>query len=183
MSEKYKFFDPAGMYFTTTTVVGWVDLFTRPQLKNVMLSSLKYCQLNKGLIIHSWCLMPSHLHSIVSTRGESLSNIFRDFKKFTAREIIGQLGSLRESRRGWIADLFSEVGDSYKRVDKYKIWQDGNHPIYLFDQRIALQKLNYIHNNPVVDGTVSEPEHYLYSSARDYAGMKGLLDVEMIEGW
>jgi len=42
------------------------------------------------------------------------------------------------------------------------------------------QKLDYLHYNPVVAGWVDEPEHYLYSSARDYAGDKGLIDIELL---
>jgi putative transposase len=61
MSEKYKFDDQSGMYFITPTVVGWVDLFTRVELKHIVVESLRYCQANKGLLIHAWCLMPSHL--------------------------------------------------------------------------------------------------------------------------
>ncbi|MGZ3871930.1 MAG: hypothetical protein ACXVJD_03375 [Mucilaginibacter sp.] len=42
------------------------------------------------------------------------------------------------------------------------------------------QKLDYLHNNPVAAGWIDEPEHYLYSSARDYAGGKGLIDVLLL---
>jgi REP element-mobilizing transposase RayT len=80
MSEKYKFYDPAGVYFATMSIVGWVDLFTRPELKHVIIDSLRYCQKEKGLVIHAWCLMPSHLHLIISSENK-LSDILRDFKK------------------------------------------------------------------------------------------------------
>jgi hypothetical protein len=77
MSEKYKFLDPSGMYFVTSTIVGWADVFTRPDMKHTIVESLRYCQQNKGLLIHGWCLMPSHLHMIISTVGESLSDSLR----------------------------------------------------------------------------------------------------------
>ena len=99
MSEKYKFDDPAGMYFVTPTIVGWVDLFTRPELKHIVIDSLKYCQAHKGLLIHAWCLMPSHLHMIVGTVGDPLSGILRDFKKFTASAILNEIKTGPESRR------------------------------------------------------------------------------------
>jgi REP element-mobilizing transposase RayT len=91
MSDKYKFDDPDGMYFMTTTVVGWVDLLTRPELKHIIINSLRFCQQNKGLIIHAWCLMPSHLHMIASTIDKPLGSIMRDFKKFTSRAIIKEI--------------------------------------------------------------------------------------------
>ena len=55
-SEKYKFGDPEGMYFVTSTVVGWVDVFTRPELKHIVIDSLRYCQ--KGKWFGDPCLVP-----------------------------------------------------------------------------------------------------------------------------
>jgi putative transposase len=132
MSEKYKFRDTEGLYFVTMATVGWVDLFTRWELKHVIVDSLRHCQKAKGLIIHAWCLMPSHLHMIVSTQQDPLPNIMRDFKKFTFKELIKTIERINESRKGWILGLFSEVADHLKRVSGYKVWQDGNHPEILF---------------------------------------------------
>ena len=126
--------------------------------------------------------MPSHLHIIVSTSGDSLSVIMRDFKKFTAKEIVATLKRVNESRRGWILDLFSDVGNHLRRISRYKIWQDGNHPELLDNAKIMHQKLDYLHNNPVADEIVDEPEEYRYSSARDYCTKKkGYLQVTFIE--
>lgn len=178
MSEKYKFNDKAGIYFVTTTAVGWVDLFTRPELKHVILDSLRYCQKSKGLVIHGWCLMPSHLHMIVSSKQEDLSAIMRDFKKFTSKQLIATIKQIHESRRSWMLELFSEVADHLKRVRNYKVWQDGNHPILLYSRQIAWQKLNYIHNNPVIDEIVDAPEAYLYSSReRLQLELKGTIGI------
>jgi putative transposase len=182
MSEKYKFIDEQGMYFVTMATVGWVDLFTRWELKHVIIDSLRHCQKEKGLVIHAWCLMPSHLHMIVSTKGEKLSNIMRDFKKFTSKELINVMERINESRKEWILELFSEVADHLKRVSHYKLWQDGNHPEILTTAKFIEQKLDYIHENPVADEIVDEPEEYRYSSARDYySKKKGYLEVDIIE--
>lgn len=159
----------SAMYFVTSTVVGWVDVFTRQQLCQILFESIRYNQREKGLRVHGWCLMPSHLHAIVSSTGQPLSSIFRDFKKYTAKEIVSAINSPFESRRGWMLDLFSEVADGIKRCTYYKFWQDGNYPIELYDYDIIQQKLNYIHKNPVAAGIVSEPEHYVNSSAWDYS--------------
>lgn len=181
MSEKYKFVDESGMYFVTMTTVGWVDLFTRFELKHVIVDSLRYCQKEKGLVIHAWCLMPSHLHMIVSTKQEKLSDIMHDFKKFTSKELINTINRINESRRGWMLELFGEVADHLKRVSKYKVWQDGNHPELLYSAKFIRQKLDYIHNNPVADEIVDEPEEYRYSSARNYhSDRKGYIELEFI---
>src|SRR5688572_1501061 len=181
MSEKYKFNDPDGIYFATMTTVGWVDVFTRPEHKMIVIDSLRYCQQNKGLVIHVWCLMTNHLHMIVSSSGkDKLSDILRDFKKFTSKAIVKAISLSSESRRGWMLDIFREVADGLMRVQNYKVWQDGNHPVILFSRKFIDQKLRYIHYNPVVEDIVENPEDYLYSSARDYyTDRKGLLELEM----
>src|SRR5688572_3018336 len=161
MSEKYKFDDPDGMYFVTQTVVGWVDLFTRLELKHIVIDSLKYCQRHKGLIIHAWCLMPSHLHMINSTVDKPLSSIMRDFKKFTASALIKEINSPYESRRDWILELFGTVAERLERVRNYKVWQDGTHPELLYANKFINQKLDYLHYNPVVDEIVENPQDYL----------------------
>ncbi|MEZ5145791.1 MAG: hypothetical protein R2759_01585 [Bacteroidales bacterium] len=76
--------------------------------------------------------------------------------------------------------IFEFEGSRSSFNTKYKFWQNGNHPIELTDNKIMDQKLGYIHNNPVKAGFVIEPEYYPYSSARDYAGMKGYLDVDLL---
>ncbi len=161
-------------YFLTLTVVDWVDIFTRPIYKHIIVESLEYSQKNKGLIIFSWCLMSNHLHLIAGTKeGFHLSNFLRDFKKFTSQTIIKEIKrNAVESRKDWMLKKF-EVNKN----NNYKFWQDGNEAkeletIYFFEQ-----KLNYIHNNPVKAEIVQYPEDYLYSSARDYAGEKGFLDI------
>lgn len=126
MSEKYKIRDKDRAYFTTSTIIGWVDVFTRPNHKMIIVDSLKYCIKNKGLVIYAWCLMPSHLHMICQAEKEqSLSDILRDFKTFTSKQIINQIAEESESRRDWILEYFSKACTHLKRNQKYKVWQDG----------------------------------------------------------
>ena len=61
------------------------------------------------------------------------------------------------------------------------MWQDGYHAELLFSQKFIFQKLNYTHNNPVKERIVDKPEDYVYSSARNYAGLKGELDVVILD--
>jgi REP element-mobilizing transposase RayT len=92
MSDKYKISDPDRPYFITMTVTGWIDIFTRKSYKILIVESLRYCQKEKGLEIFGWCLMSNHLHLIVRSNGEnSLSDIIRDFKKYTSKKIVSMI--------------------------------------------------------------------------------------------
>ena len=117
------------LYFVTSTVVDWIDVFTRPIYKHIILDSLKYCQINKGLNIYAWVLMPNHLHMIVSANDEdSVSDIMRDFKKFTSKKILEAIeNNVQESRREWLLDRFRFAGMNNNRITNYHFWQDGNH--------------------------------------------------------
>jgi len=167
------------IYFTTTTVVDWVDIFTRPRYKHVIIESLRHCQQHKGLEIYAWVLMSNHLHLIVSARGtDKLSDILRDFKKYTSKEILRTLETdIQESRKEWMLNRFEYAASNNKKIKKYHFWQDGNdmQPVYTYDY--LMQKLDYIHQNPVVGEIVDKAENYRYSSATDYADGKGLLDI------
>jgi putative transposase len=165
-------------YFLTATVVNWIDVFTRRELAYVIVDSLNYCQQEKGLILYAWCLMPSHLHLIAAAdEGLLLSDIMRDFKQFTSKKIIKTINEIPESRKDWLLDKFEFAGRHNPKIKNYKFWQDGLHPIELYSASFMEQKLNYIHNNPVESGFVFEPWHYAYSSAINYSGQKGLLEV------
>jgi putative transposase len=140
--SRYKITDQHGLNFVTLTVVNWVDVFIRKSYKDIIIDSLKHCQKEKGLRVYAYVFMSSHIHMIVeATKPEiTLSDILRDFKKFTAKKI------LNEIEHGGIA-----------------------------------QKIGYIHLNPVKEGWVADAEHYLYSSASNYADNQGLLDVSVID--
>lgn len=169
------------VHFVTLTVIDWIDVFTRENHKMVIVDSLRYCQENKGLELYAWCLMPSHLHMIVAAEEDGkLSDILRDFKKFTSKEIVRLIKEEPESRKEWLLDKFEYAGRYNPKITNYKFWQDGNHPVVLYSPQFTQQKINYIHNNPVKERVVAEPHEYLFSSARNYAGMDGLLDVEVI---
>ncbi len=165
------------LHFLTMTVVDWMDIFTRPIYAETIIESLAYCQREKGLVIHAYVIMPNHIHMIVSAEGNLLVNILRDFKQFTSRRIIQQVKTVRESRRSWLLAGFEKAAQAGNRVQYSQFWRPGNHPIVCYSERFTRQKLNYIHKNPVKARLVHHPEDYVWSSAGDYAGRRGPIDV------
>ncbi|MEM9685897.1 MAG: transposase [Bacteroidota bacterium] len=182
MSTKYKATLPDTAYFITITTVGWIDVFTRLRQKYVITDSLKYCQKAKGLEIYAWCIMPSHVHLLCKAEeGFVLSDIMRDFKKFTSKKIIATIKAYPESRREWILEAFGKACEHLKRDQQYKVWQDGYHAEIAYSNWFIKQKINYIHHNPVADKIVAAPEDYVFSSARNYADMDSELDVVVLQ--
>ena len=182
MSTKYKIRNQEALHFISFATVEWIDVFTRPIYKEVIVESLKYCQQNKGMILYAWFLMTNHVHMILSSDGSNKQeDIIRDFKKFTSKRCLELIESNSiESRKNWMLWIFKSAGSINSNNTTYQFWRQDNHPIELDSNKLMDQKLEYIHNNPVEEGIVDVPEEYLYSSARNYAGRLGLIEVELI---
>ena len=178
--DGYKIRDQYAVHFITFAVVEWVDVFTRKAYADLVLESLRYCIVNKGLKVHAWCIMSNHVHLIVSATNGNLSDILRDFKKFTSKSTIDAIENCKEeSRKNWMLWIFKKAGEKNSRNSSYQFWRQDNHAIYLDTVPFTLDKLNYLHNNPVKAGIVEKAEDYLLSSARDYHfGGGGLLPIE-----
>jgi REP element-mobilizing transposase RayT len=170
-------------YFVSYATVGWIDLFTRNEYKDIVLNSLEYCCQTKGLEVYAWCVMTNHVHLIIGTKGNKLQDIMRDHKRHTSETLRAEiLRHPSESRREWMMKIFTEAGKANSNNRGFQLWQQDNHPIELNTATVLYQKLDYLHNNPVKAGYVDFAQDWRYSSARDYAGIKGLLNsITLIE--
>ena len=109
-----------------------------------------------------------------------LSAILRDMKKHTGKQILKTIQESNESRKEWLLSVMLEAGKKNSKKQTYQLWRNDNHPIELYNPETTIQKLNYIHNNPVEAGIAERPEEYIYSSAKNYAGELGILKVKLI---
>ena len=180
MSSKYKVGEDAIPHFVTFSVVGWIDVFSREQYKELFVESLKYCQEKKGLVLHAWVVMTNHAHLIISSNTNKIENIVRDLKKYTSKQIIKAIQeNPSESRKEWMLNIFSHAGKSNNNNKDFQFWKQDYHPIELNTAEKLTQRLDYLHENPVRSGLVWEPWHYKYSSAIDYYTTEpGLLKIE-----
>ncbi len=178
----YKIRNPESIHFITFAVVEWIDVFTRKEYRDIILDSLQFCQKEKGLLIHGWCIMSNHIHLVISAKNDDTSDILRDFKKFTSKQIIKAISENKhESRKEWMLRIFEEQGKKNIRNSMYQFWRQDNQPKELFSTGFTWQKMNYMHNNPVEAGIVEKAEDYFYSCARDYFRKgKGLLEIHPI---
>ena len=180
MSRKYKFHKPDGIYFVSFATVNWIDVFTRPIYKDIVVESLNYCIENKGLVVYAWVIMSNHVHLVIETKQNPLEDILRDLKKYTAKKIVNEIeNNPEESRKGWMLWMFQRAGQRNSNNESIQFWQQHNQPIELSITTYAVESaIDYIHENPVKAGFVNKPEEYPYSSAIDFAGGKGLVKIE-----
>lgn len=174
MSELRKTYE-GGLFYLTLSVVGWLDVFTRPIYTEELIKSIKFCQHNKGLEIYCYVVMTNHIHLIASRAKGEMSDVLRDFKSYTAKQLLSMvLENPQESRKDWMRMVFEYHGRVIKQNEKYGFWQKTNHPIDLYNAEIIEQKMNYIHQNPVRAGFVLSPEEWYLSSANPDSPIKVL---------
>ena len=126
--------------------------------------------------------MSNHVHLLASSKQEHvLPDIIRDFKKYTSKQVLQAIQeNEQESRREWMLSIFKKAGEYNSNNVDFQFWRQDNKPIELTDNEQIEKALDYVHYNPVEAGIVDEPHHYVYSSARNYSGSKGLISVDLI---
>jgi REP element-mobilizing transposase RayT len=170
--SRYKFGEAEYPHFLTCTVVGWLPVFTRPETVQILLDSWQFLQDQNRIVLLGYVVLENHVHFIASA--EDLANEVGDFKSYTARRIIDYL-SERHVRT--LLDGLEHHKVRHKIDRQFQLWQEGSHPKIIETEAMMRQKLEYIHNNPVKRGYVDDPEHWRYSSARNYAGRESLVSV------
>ena len=172
MSEKYKTHSD-GLYFVTFSVVGWLDIFTRRLYQEILIDSINYCKQNKQLKIFCYCIMPSHVHFISYSENGSLSNVLRDLKAHTAKQLIKAIEeNPQESKKELFLKLFKYFGNKSPQNQQMQFWKHDNHPFFLYSNQMIEQKINYIHNNPVEAGFVNNANEWRLSSANEESPIK-----------
>ena len=152
-------------FFSSLTITDWVPVFQNDKYFDIIIDNLQYCRENKGLLLLGYVIMPTHLHVITMHNNKTtLSDLMRDFKSYTSKEISKQMSS---DGKEWYLKKFKSAACPFSK-QRYKVWQDGFHPISILSTKWFSEKVYYIHYNPVRKGFVENPEYWKYSSARNW---------------
>jgi len=160
--DNYKFINCVYVYFVTFTIVDWLPVFIDPEPIEIIINSLRFCYDSKHLLIHAYVIMPNHIHLIVSDadyNNERLGKTLTDFRKFTGNGLADYIdANLSETLAQTIR--VKQLNDRIRHV-----WQTGWHAEALYTEQFLMQKVNYIHENPIRKGFVKMPEQWRHSSA------------------
>ncbi len=165
------------IYFWTATINNWNHLLTPDALKETILNSLRYLSEKKKIRVYGFVIMPNHIHLIwelLEKNGKE--NAHSSFLKYTAHQFKKYL-LLHDP-----ASLSLYAVNAHNK--SYEFWQRDSMAFVLFKRATALQKLNYIHNNPLAPhwNLCDDPVAYYYSSAKFYdnpthCGAEGGVDL------
>lgn len=159
-------FDSANLYFVTTTAIKHLHLFKRDVIKRIILDSFHHLRATGKIKLFIFVVMPNHIHIIALFSNEyTISDMMRDFKKFTARQIYRQYQAEENIK---ILEMLRKEGQKVKQ--EYKVWEDGYDARDIFSTPFLQQKMDYIHQNPCQPQwkLVESPEQYLWSTAAFY---------------
>ncbi len=152
------------IYFETFTVQNWVSVFLDfPMANDIVIDSLNYLSKYESMEIYAFVIMRDHMHLVWEIKDdEILSEIRSKFKSYTGRNIVKMLGNVDQE--------YLENFQSERQDRKHKFWKIGKYSYHLKHRDIVLQKIRYIHQNPLVGDykSVDRVEEYRYSSARFY---------------
>jgi REP element-mobilizing transposase RayT len=170
--SRYKIYDQQAPHFFTCTVNEWIPLFTRPVTTQIILDAFLYRQQHQNLRLYAYVILENHLHCIM--QAENLSQTINSFKTHTARALID---CLKQQQANKILQKLAFHKRLHKKDRDYQVWEEGSHPQLITNEAMLLQKIEYIHYNPVKRGYVDNPTDWRYSSARNYANREGLIPV------
>jgi len=169
---RYKVSDNAYPHFLTCTIVDWLPVFTRPEAVQIVLDSWAFLQHEKRLTLFAYTVLENHLHFIAAA--DDLAKEVANFKSYTARRIIDLLQA--SNSQTTLQQL--AFRKARHKIDRdFQLWQEGSHPQQITSDEMMFQKIDYVHYNSVKRGYVDDPLHWRYSSARNYAGLPGLIEV------
>jgi len=127
-----------------------------------------------------WLILNINKQLLIRSGIGKLSDTIKEFKSFTAKKMLEAVNMEPESRKEWMLNLFEFSAKQHKRNEKYQVWTHENHAEIVYGNQLMDSKIRYIHDNPVRAGIVDRAEDYMYSSAKNYAGLDGLLDVHVV---
>jgi putative transposase len=162
-SPRNSFIEIGNIYFWTATINNWHQLMLDDACKQIVIDSLHFLSHKGKISVYAFVIMPNHLHLIWQTHAlNGKESAQGSLLKFTAHEFKKCL--LQQNAPG--LQLY-KVKASNK---EYEFWQRDPLAIHLRNREMALQKLHYLHNNPLADRwqLSNSSEDYHYSSARFY---------------
>jgi REP element-mobilizing transposase RayT len=166
--SRYKIYEPTHPHFLTCTILNWLPIFTRKESVDILIQSFKHLQKEDNFKLYAYVVLENHIHLVASSN--DITKSMRYFKSYTAKEI---LKLLQKENVTTILEQLSFYKKAHKTTATYQIWQEGIQPKLMQTDAMMISKIKYIQR-----GYVDESVHWRYSSARDYGGIEGLLEIE-----
>ena len=170
----HRYYGAGYLHFITTSCYQRLPLLGRAKTRDLLVAVLEQVRRRYHFVVVGFVVMPEHVHLLISEpeRGNP-STVMQVVKQSFARRLLRMRRKRRDARQGALWDL---------ALDQGHVWQRRFYDLVVWNEHKRVQKLRYMHRNPVVRGLVLEPEQWRWSSYRHYAyGESGAVLVNEIQ--
>ncbi len=160
MPHRFQISRDSQALFITLNTKNRLHVFRKDEIKKVLCQAIDEARQSAGFLLFAYAIMIDHLH-VITDQPKPISEVLRVLKGITARRVIDYL---RE--RNYSASLTKLQHEVRDRNYRYSLWQAEKNVYPIFSEGLFMQKVNYIHNNPVQAEMVDRAIDYRWSSAR-----------------
>jgi len=162
-------FEPGELQFITTSTYRRLKLFASDRFRYTFVEVLREVRRETGFLLIGWVLMPEHFHLLIKPEpAEATSRFMQELKKRTAQRIVSALSE--HQQHPWCRRMLTGVRlpPTVHSDSRYRVWQRRFYPFNVYSEKKRLEKLDYMHNNPVLRGLVRAADQWPWSSFRFY---------------
>ncbi len=171
--------DSQALHITAVTK-NRLPVFKTDQMKAILCRAVDEARTSAGFLLFAYVIMIDHMH-LLTSRPTTTSNVLRVLKGLTARRVIDYL-----KENNYLSSLSKLEHQEQDRNHRYSLWQTEKNVLPIFSEGMFMEKVKYIHQNPVRAALVDRATDYRWSSARIWQGCSLeneplLVDKELIQ--
>ena len=179
MTHRFRISLDSQALFITVVTKDRLPVFKTEKMKSVLCRAIDEARASAGFLLFAYVIMIDHLH-LLTSRPTTTSNVLRVLKGITARRVIDYL-----KEKNFLSSLSKLEHQGRERNHRYSLWQTEKNVFPIFSERKFMEKVQYIHQNPVRAGLVERATDYRWSSARIWEGAQSsdeplLVDKDLI---
>jgi putative transposase len=164
MPEKFQISRDSQALYITIVSKDRLPIFQKDAIKNLVCNAIDEARNSGQFLLFAYVIMLDHLHLLTSCPNDS-ADVLRYIKGITGRRVIDYL-----KEKNFQSSLKKLRHEEWKRKHSFSVWQQEKNVFSIFSEAMFMQKVNYIHNNPVRAGLVERAIDYRWSSARIWHG-------------
>jgi REP element-mobilizing transposase RayT len=151
-------------YYLTSVAHHRLPIFRKDEIKKVVCDAFDEARKSAGILIFAYVIMPDHTH-LLTDNAREMKEVLRFLNGISAKRLINYL-----KENGYKSSLAKLRVQERGKNHKYSVYEHHPNALRITGENALMQKVNYIHLNPVRAGLVEHPDDYLYSSSRLWYG-------------
>ena len=164
MAHRFLISHDSPVLYITIVTKDRLPVFQTDWMREFLCPALDEARKSAKILIFAYAIMWDHMH-LLTSRSSTISNVLRVLKGITARRVIDHL-----KEQGHFSSLAKLEHQERNRNHRYSLWQTERNVLPVFTEGMFMEKVNYIHQNPVRAGLIERAEDYRWSSARIWRG-------------